>query len=80
MSQYEKVNDDRCLCCDKLVKKLEAPYPENYDGGVDVLLYPHFGSKHVKHETTKATNSSITVKAMWAVICDECLEGKGITD
>ena len=43
-------------------------------------MYPHFGSKHVRHETTKTSNSSITVKAMWAVICDECLEGKGITD
>jgi len=80
MSNYEKINEDKCLCCNKLVKKLEAPYPENYDGGVDVLLYPHFGSKHVSHETTRTSNSSITVKAKWAVICDGCLEEKGLTD
>ena len=34
MSQFTKVNEDRCLCCNKEVKKLKEPYNENYDGGV----------------------------------------------
>ena len=80
MSQYKIINEGKCLICNKIVRKLEQPYEHNYDGGVDVLLYAFYGSKHVNHKAIRESTGSISVTPVSAVICDECLEEKGITN
>tara|TARA_B100000424_G_C22934244_1_gene497046 strand:- start:1045 stop:1275 length:231 start_codon:yes stop_codon:yes gene_type:complete len=70
----EKINDDKCIVCGKKVKKMKAPYEDNYIGGVDVLLYAHYGSKHTPHTFPKTSDMSLGVKPKWGVICDECYE------
>tara|TARA_B100000287_G_C19981765_1_gene522820 strand:+ start:182 stop:412 length:231 start_codon:yes stop_codon:yes gene_type:complete len=70
----KKINDDKCICCGKQVKMMKAPYDSNYKGGVDVLLYAHYGSKHSEHEFPKETSGNIGITPKWCVICDECYE------
>ena len=70
----KKINDDKCICCGKKVEKMEAPFEDNYIGGVDVLLYAHYGSKHAIHEFPRKQDHNIGIDPKWCVICDECYE------
>lgn len=69
-----KVNKDKCIVCGKKVEKMKKPYEDNYKGGVDILFYPHYGSKHQKHTLPKTSNGGLSVTPSWGVICDECYE------
>ena len=62
------------MMCGKKVEKMKPPFEQNYKGGVDVLLYPHYGSRHIQHNPISKQNTSKSVVPIWVVICDDCIE------
>lgn len=65
------MNDGKnCIMCGTKVPRIGGEFPNNYDGGVDVLFHAHYGSKHDMCMLTGAE----TTKLVHSVICDGCFE------
>ena len=65
----------KCVRCDEVVKRMKTPFQNNFEGGVDVLFYPFYGSECVTRLTGTSLNRNQTVTAKWGVMCDGCYKG-----
>ena len=64
----------KCVRCDCVVKRMKAPYEHNWDGGVDVLFYPFYGSNNTVNVSGLQMNRNKTIQPKWGVMCDECFK------